>query len=291
MARAKTRTTSRSASRTTKQDQGPRGDLLAHFGLRAMPFTREIRTRDHFPVEEHEVAKKALLQEVQRRGSGALDGPAGCGKTALSRSFIDELPEARYKVYYLLAGDLGVRDACRVISQELGVEPSGSRPTLLRRVKEALLRNPDERGVHPVLLFDDAHEIKLEVLSLVKSITNFDMDSRLVVSVLLVGQPKLRTLLRRVELEDVAGRLGVHASLGNLSREAALRYVEHRITVAGGRRVPFETTALEALYELAGGNLRALDTVALRSLELAYVEGDEVVDAAHVQAAGRWICA
>jgi len=291
MARVKTRTTSKSATRTKNQSQGSRGDLLSHFDLRAMPFTREIRPRDHLPLEEHEEAKKVLLQEVQRRGSGALDGPAGCGKTALARSLLAELPEARYKVFYLLVGGLGVRDACRDISGVLGVEPSGSRPALLRRIKEALLRSPDERGVHPVLLFDDAHELKLEVLSLLKALTNYEMDSRLVVSVILVGQPQLRRILRRVELEDVAGRLGVRASLGNLSREAAARYVEHRITVAGGRRIPFEPTALEGLFEIAGGNLRALDNLALRSLELAFEDGAEVVDVAHVQDAGRWVSA
>lgn len=221
----------------------------------------------------------------------ALEGPAGCGKTALCRQLDDELPEARYHVRYLLAGGLGVRDACREIGVTFGLDPSGTRPALLRRIKEALIRCPDERGVHPVIILDDAHELKIEVLGLLKNLTNYSMDSRLVVSVVLVGQSKLRQLLRRVDLEDVAGRLGIVATLGHLSREATVRYVEHRITIAGGKRVPFESNALEALFELTRGNLRAIDHVSLRSLELADESGADVVDASHVQAAGRWVCA
>ncbi len=286
MARAKTKT----SQRVNPQSPREGSDLLSRFGLRARPFTREIRPRDHFPIEEHEEALQALLQVIRARGLGALVGPAGGGKTVTCRRLVAELPEARYQVRYLLAGGLGVRDACRELSVTLGLDPSGTRPALLRRIKEALKRYPDERGTHPVILLDDAHEMKIEVLGLLKALTNYEMDSRLVVSVVLVGQPKLRQLLRRVELEDIAGRLGLIATLGNLSREASTRYVEHRITIAGGRRVPFDKNALEGLFELTRGNLRAIDHVALRSLELADAAGAEVVDVSHVQAAGRWVC-
>jgi len=285
---ARARTSQSGAQRGRGRQQS--GDLLSRFGLRTMPFTRELRPRDHFPIDEHDEVLRALLKVIHARGMAALEGPAGGGKTALVRRLVAELPEARFQTRYVLAGSLGVRDACRELSVTLGVDSSGSRPVLLRRVKEALLRCPDERGVHPVLLLDDAHELKLEVLGLLKALTNYEMDSRLVVSVLLVGQPRLRDLLRRVELEDVAGRLGVVATLGLLSREATARYVEHRLTIAGARRVPFDAGALEALAEITRGNMRAVDHMAIRSLELADEQGTEVVDASHVQAAARWVC-
>jgi general secretion pathway protein A len=278
-------------SKMTKRQATGGTDLLSRFGLRERPFTKEIRPRDHFHLEEHEQVLRAVHGIIQARGLAAIEGPAGCGKTALCRRFVEELPEARYEVRYLLASGLGVRDACRELSVALDLNPSGTRPALLQRIKEALVRRPDERGVHPVILLDDAHELTVEVLGLIKTLTNFSMDSRLVVSVILIGQPILRRLLRHVDLEDVAGRLGVVATLGNLSREATVRYVQHRITVAGGKRVPFDTNALEALFELTCGNLRAIDHVAIRSLELADEASAEVVDASFVRAAGRWVCA
>ena len=285
MARTKTSSTRRSSRQKSE------GGLLSRFNLRTRPFTKELRPRDHFPVEEHEEVLRALHAIVRARGMAAVEGPAGCGKTALCRRLVEELPEARYSLRYLLAGGLGARDACREFSSVLDLDPSGTRPALLRRIKEALLRYPDERGVHPVILLDDAHELTMDVLGLLKNLTNYEMDSRLVVSIILVGQPKLRRRLRHVDLEDVAGRLGIVASLGNLSREATVRYVEHRITIAGGKRLPFDSNALEALFELTRGNLRAIDHVALRSLELADESSAQVVDASYVQAAGRWVCA
>jgi len=276
-----------SKTNSTKKRTTGGNDLLCRFGLRERPFTKEIRPRDHFHLDEHEEVLRAIHGIIQARGLAAIEGPAGCGKTALCRRFVEELPEARYEVRYLLASGLGVRDACRELSVALDLNPSGTRPALLQRIKDALVRRPDERGVHPVILLDDAHELTIEVLGLIKTLTNFSMDSRLVVSVILIGQPKLRRLLRHVDLEDVAGRLGVVA----LSREATVRYVQHRITVAGGKRVPFDTNALEALFELTCGNLRAIDHVAIRSLELADEASAEVVDASFVRAAGRWVCA
>ena len=107
------------------------------------------------------------------------------------------------------------------------------------------------------------------------------MDSRLVVSVLLVGQPALRTLLRRDSLEDVARRLAHIDALRPLSRAEAGRYLEHRMTIAGATTSPFETAAVEAIYEVGHGNRRATDRLALKSLELAWREGVAAVSSNH----------
>ena len=116
---------------------------------------------------------------------------------------------------------------------------------------------------------------------MLRVLTNFEMDSRLVVSVLLVGQPPLRTLLRRDTLEDVARRLAHIAALRPLSRAETGRYLEHRMTIAGATTSPFDAATVEAIYEVGHGNLRATDRLALKSLELAWREGVTTVSTNH----------
>ena len=76
-------------------------DLRAHFGLSAIPFTREL------PIDKrwrHEAADQMLmdLREVlEHRMSAALIAPAGTGKTVLIRSLVDGLPKARFRVTYV----------------------------------------------------------------------------------------------------------------------------------------------------------------------------------------------
>lgn len=133
-----------------------------------------------------------------------------------------------------------------------------------------------------MLICDDAHEIRNEALSLVKMITNYDMDSRLVVSVVLVGQPPLRRTLQREDLEDVSRRIAHYADLRLLSREETRNYVEHRCAVAGNVTPPFDDAALEAIFELSRGNLRAIDQLARKSLEIAAAKDEDVVGAPHL---------
>ncbi len=122
----------------------------------------------------------------------------------------------------------------------------------------------------------------VEVLSMFRILTNFEMDSRLVVSVLLVGQPRLAQTLKRDELEALSRRLTHVATLRNLGRDEARDYVLHRMSIVGARGELIAPQAIDALYELARGNLRATDTLAFKALHLAAAAKAPVVDANHI---------
>ena len=120
---------------------------------------------------------------------------------------------------------------------------------------------------------------------MLRLLTNFDMDSRLVVSLVLAGQPPLKTLLARPEQTAMAQRLAHFATLRLLSREETRSYVAHRCAVAGAHSDPFDTDAHEAVFEMSRGNLRAIDRLALKALEIATRAGAAAVCTAEVIAA------
>jgi type II secretory pathway predicted ATPase ExeA len=257
-------------------------DLRSRFGFHTIPFTREIAVGDRLSLSLFEEPLAAMRRVIDQRMSAALIAPAGTGKTQLLRALRAGLPEARYRVHYVKVTGLSKRDMCREIATALGAEPAGIYPILVRRIQEHLLAVADTDGLRPVLLIDEAHELRTDVLAMLRLITNFDMDSRLVVSILLAGQPPLRTMLRRDDLEDIARRLSHYAVLRPLSREETNRYLEHRCTVAGATTAPFDGAAQDAIYEIGRGNLRATDRLALKALELANDESSAVVSANHL---------
>jgi len=262
-------------------------DMKSRFGFRITPFTRELRVEDRFTLASFDEALDALHGAVEDRQSAALIAPAGTGKTALVRALIARLPEARYRVRYVKTTGLSKRDTCREIAAAVGCEPAGTYPNLVRRLQEHFVERTDTDGLRSVLILDEAHDLRPEVLSMLKVLTNFDVDSRLVLSVLLVGQPPLAQLLRRDTLEDVARRLVHYATLRLLSREETVRYVAHRCTIAGAKKAPFDDAALDALYEMGRGNPRATDCLALKALEVAHAQDADVVSAPHVVEARR----
>ena len=67
-----------------------------------------------------------------------------------------------------------------------------------------------------------------------------------------------------------------------LSRDELSEYIQHRCTIAGAKKLPFDTGALEALHEISRGNLRAADGLALTALVRASRSKKTVVGAQHV---------
>lgn len=269
-------------STTTKRKGGPK-DYRSRYGFHSPPFTREFPIDRRFQIPHLEEVIEAILQTVHQRESVVLTAAAGSGKTVAVRALRDRLPEARFDVHYVKVTDVSRRDMCREIAYAVGAEPAGSLPALVRNVQERLDKPaPDTETTRRVLILDDVHEMRPETLALAKVITNFDMDSRLVVSLILVGQPSLRRTLQRDELEDVARRIAHYAELRLLSREETRRYVEHRCAVAGNVTPPFDDDAFEAIYELSRGNMRAIDHLARKALDLAARKDEDVVGAPHL---------
>ena len=259
----------------------------SRFGFHTAPFTREISVAQRFPLPVFDEVLTALLRTVDQRGSAALVAPAGTGKTALLRALVDQLPETRYRVHYVKVTDLSKRDLCREVAVASGAQPAGSYPMLVRRLEERFLATMAEDGVRPVLLLDEAHDLRPDVFGIFRILTNYEMDARLVLCVILAGQGPLRDLLRHPANEDVARRLTHVATLRLLSRPESHRYIAHRCTIAGATTIPFDPGSLEAVYEVACGNLRATDQLAAKALEVANDAGAAIVDASHITHARR----
>ena len=254
-------------------------DIRAHFGLNALPFTREFPINKRFKHDPAEQALAALRHTVEHRMSGVLMAPAGSGKTVVLRALVDELPEARYRCTYVKVTSLGKRDFCRELSKVIGCRSAGQYNTLVRNIQEHVSASVTGDGIRPLFLIDEAHDMAPEVLAILRILTNFDMDSRLVLSVIVAGQPRLASTLKRPELAAVTGRMAHFAILRNFGRQELADYVRHRLTLAGARQPLFTDSAQDTLFELGGGNPRATDTLAFKALHIDAAKKASVVEA------------
>jgi len=262
-------------------------DFRSRFGFNQTPFTCEIRPKDRFNHEVFEKSLGFLCNSVEKRMSASLIAPAGTGKTTLLRTLKGKLPETRYHVHYVNVTDLSKRDFCREIAVAVGCESAGTYPSLVRKLQRHFTETIDNGGVRSVIILDEAHDIRPDVMGLVRILTNFEMDSRLVVSIVLSGQPPLIERLKSPRLEDVARRLSHNATLRPFSKSEIIEYIKHRCHISGSRSDLFDQDAFEAIYEIGRGNLRATDHLTLKSLETAHGENSNVVDSKHVVAARR----
>jgi len=227
-----------------------------------------------------------LARAVSMRMSGLIVGVPGLGKTVCLRRLRQRLPETRYQMTYLKVTRLSGRDLCREIGQAIGAKRVSSYPALVRAAQERMQDVSSSEGICPVIMLDDAHALRDQGFELMKILSNFEMDSRLVVSFILAGHPKLKDRLYHPDLADIKQRIIHCGQLRLLSREESTDYIRHRMSLVGCSTIPFDEGALEIILEMTRGNMRAIDNLALKSLSQAEAKKDLVVTNQHVILAG-----
>lgn len=264
--------------------------MFERFRFTKEPFSKEIPVDQRLKLGVIEDEIQALKSTVESRLIGGLVAPAGTGKSVVLRTLQALLPEARYRTSYLMVNNVSGRALYREVARVTGAETAATFPSLVHKIQLRFKQTVDLDGLRPVLLFDEAHDMRPEVVSMIRLLTNFSMDSKLVVSVVLAGQLSLRETLMRPGLEDIRQRLSHFGELRLLSRDESKAYIDHRVKIAGAPKVPFDEGAIEALYEMSRGNMRAIDQLARKSLIKADGERLDVANTNHVMAARAELC-
>src|SRR5262245_8473710 len=195
-----------------------------------------------------------------------LTGEVGSGKTLLTRALVDRLGD-RYEVGMILNPRLSPRQFLRTTARDLGVEdPAFHTNDVLDQIQKRLLAL-DAQGRAAVVIVDEAHLIPGKpTFEEIRLLTNFQLDDRNLITVVLVGQPELRERLRHRTFRALTQRLGAEFHLVPLSLEDVREYVRHRLRIAGATRELFDEPALRMLHEASGGIPRVLNHLASQAL-------------------------
>ncbi|MEO5698597.1 MAG: AAA family ATPase, partial [Burkholderiaceae bacterium] len=221
-----------------------------------------------------------------------LSGEIGAGKTTVCRCFLEQIPR-RCNVAYIFNPKLTVRELLQSVCEEFGVPlPEGrdAATTIkdyLDPLNEFLLKT-HAVGQNNVLIIDEAQMLSAEVLEQLRLLTNLETNERKLLQIVLIGQPELRGMLERPELEQLAQRVIARYHLGALTRAETEAYIRHRLAVAGmTTAMPFGAKALQRVHQLARGVPRRINLLCDRALLGAYALGKGEVDAAVVDQAAR----
>jgi len=263
------------------------------FGLKQQPFSIAPDPRYLFMSERHREAL-AHLRYGATGGGGfvLLTGEIGAGKTTVCRCFLEHLPK-RCNVAYIFNPQLTVMELLKTICDEFNVPVNAPDPTLLTvkdyidPLNEFLLRT-HAIGLSNILIIDEAQMLAAEVLEQLRLLTNLETNERKLLQIILIGQPELREMLARPELEQLAQRVTARFHLPALSEAETSKYIRHRLAVAGqaGLR-PFDRRARRRIHQLTRGVPRRINLLCDRALLGAYAESKQTVSAATLERAAK----
>ena len=262
----------------------------AYFGLAHEPFSIAPDPRYLYMSERHREALAHLLYGLGAGGGFVLlSGEIGTGKTTVCRLFLEQIP-ANCNVAYIFNPKLTVIELLQSVCEEfhIAVPPADHAPTVkdyLDPLNDFLLRE-HAAGRNNVLIIDEAQNLSPEVLEQLRLLTNLETSERKLLQIILIGQPELRSMLARPELEQLAQRVIARYHLDALTAPETARYIQHRLEVAGLQRpLPFDRRALQRIHELARGVPRRVNLLCDRALLGAFAGGQPAADRRTVEKA------
>jgi general secretion pathway protein A len=254
-----------------------------YFSLKQLPFSIAPDPRYLFMSERHREALAHLLYGI---GSGGgfvlLTGEIGAGKTTVCRCFMEQVPD-NCRLAYIFNPRLTVEELLLSICDEFGIflAPAGPGPVGVKGYVDAIngyLLQAHAEGKNNVLVIDEAQNLSPDVLEQLRLLTNLETSERKLLQIILIGQPELRTMLARPELEQLAQRVIARYHLGPLGEAETGAYVAHRLAVAGvTAATPFPRGLTPLIQRLTHGVPRRINLLCDRALLGAYVSNSAEV--------------
>ncbi|EJE54490.1 type II secretory pathway, component ExeA (predicted ATPase) [Acidovorax sp. CF316] len=255
--------------------------VYATLGLSRNPFPPTPDAGSYFftPRLEEDFAEVAHCIEA-RKGFVLLTGEVGLGKSTMVRRLLDTLKDKNCRSALILNTFLQDSALLSAIQSDFGLPPSDSVEQGLARLTEFLIERhqADETSL---LVIDDAQNLSVQSLELVRLLCNLETGQEKLLQILLVGQPELEETLATPELRQLKSRIVKHARLSGLQKDEMPRYFDFRVNAAGAEgRLSIEPTAVDLVHRVTQGNLRQIHLVLDRCLYgLASTRGSVITEA------------
>jgi type II secretory pathway predicted ATPase ExeA/cell division septation protein DedD len=279
---------------TTPASSG--SDVLTYepyFGLRAKPFSLSTDPRALFKGSSHAGVFEELLAAIRRReGLIVLTGETGTGKTMLCRAALYQLDRKTFTTFvpdpYLSREDLlrmllvGFGEVS-VNDLKQGRLKGSARAELACQLFE-FLTSLESVDAFAALVIDEAQNLSAPLVDEIRALAEMEAAGRRVLQIVLVGQPELRSRLKRPEMRQIAERVTTFCEIRSLSREDMGAYVSHRLAIAGATRdrVEFSSSALDLVFAGSTGVPRLVNRICDRALSHASIERTAQVSLMHV---------
>lgn len=255
------------------------------FGFKKEPFAADLRREEILQTPALAAVAERFDYVVRLGAVGLVTGEVGSGKSTALRWAAGALHPSEYRILWITASGGSILETYRQLSVALEVESrSFSRAVLTRIIRSQIVALVAQK-IYPVLIIDEASLLRLDVLTELHTICQFEADSRPLLPLILAGQNNLVDQLQYRACQPLGSRIIARSHLEGISREQMQLYLAHHLKVAGVSTPLFSDQAVTAIHQGSGGLLRRANHLARGSLVAAAAEKCHQVAAEHVRLA------
>lgn len=255
----------------------------AFYGLKEKPFSIQPDPDFLYFGRRHAIAYAMLEYGIDNKaGFSVICGEIGCGKTTLVRHLLNNLGD-NLIVGIVYNTHQQINDLLAWVMLAFGQPYEGmSQIALFDAFQQFLIKSYSENK-RVVLIVDEAQNLKAEALESLRMLSNINADKDQLLQIVLVGQPQLRDLLRKPELQQFVQRVAVDFFIPPLEAYEVKDYIENRLKVAGRTAPLFTADAVKKIAEASKGIPRSINILCDTVLVYGYsteanTVGVELVD-------------
>jgi type II secretory pathway predicted ATPase ExeA len=250
----------------------------AFYGLKEKPFTIQPDPDFLFFGARHSMAYAMLEYGVQNRaGFSVICGEIGCGKTTLVRHLLNNIGD-ELTVGIVYNTHQNIDDLLGWIMLAFGQPYEGKSTLALYDAFQHFLINSYIQNKRAVLIIDEAQNLSPASLESLRMLSNINADKDQLLQIILVGQPELRNLLRRPDLQQFFQRVSVDFFIPPLELPEVDKYITHRLHIAGRDTTLFTASATRLIGEATRGIPRSINILCDTSLVYGYSTNAEKID-------------
>ena len=129
-----------------------------------------------------------------------------------------------------------------------------------------------------LLIIDEAQNLSDATLEEIRMLSNFQSDDRMLIQIILVGQPELKARFKNPSLAQFRQRIAVNYHLEALTWEETRNYIVHRLKKAGGNPGIFSLEAVDAIFQASLGIPRTINLLCDSALVYGFADEMAQID-------------
>jgi len=248
------------------------------YGLKEKPFSIQPDPDFLFFSVRHSMAYAMLEYGVQNRAAfSVICGDIGCGKTTIVRHLLNNLDE-QLTIGIVYNTHKNIDDLLGWIMMSFNQPYDGKSNLALFDDFQQYLIERYSAGERVVLIIDEAQNLTPAALESLRMLSNINADKDQLLQIILVGQPQLRDLLRKPELEQFYQRISVDFFIPPLQSFEVEKYIQHRLHVAGRSERLFTPGATGLIAEHTKGIPRSINIICDTCLVYGFSTSTEKLD-------------
>ncbi|MDY6973033.1 MAG: AAA family ATPase [Thermodesulfobacteriota bacterium] len=249
---------------------------LDYWGFKRFPFDNVPDPGFFYLSKPHEEGLTRLIYAAQmRKGCALLSGNIGCGKTTLSKVFLQKMSEQHSDIALISNPCIEPKEFLQDLLYKFQTRHvPDSKVEILRVLNDRLTRNMKE-GKETLLVIDEAQVLTEVTLEEIRLLLNFQLSNRFLLTVFLFGQPELINKIQKIK--QLEQRIAIKYLLRPFNLKETLEYVLFREKRAGAKKNVFTKEAIEMVYDHSGGLPRGINHLCDLSLLIGFSEKKKTI--------------